>query len=176
MKELELAKIIGEPTPPRRPYPYLIGDLVYKEYIDVKKFIKEMMTKIPKNLDECIEELTKVLLVEKLHSGFEFKGVPEDEIVAQLHHTAGRAARNDWNLWGENELTKFFNDLGVYHADDMSGIIFTSLHRRLNDKDIKLKEQAKHYINYWKNMGCKDGDPRNKSTAESKTFIIQIKK
>ncbi len=32
----------------------------------------------------------------------------------------------------------------------MSGIIFTSLHRKVNDKDIKLEEQVKKYWNHWK--------------------------
>ena len=67
--------------------------------------------------------------------------------------------RNKLELWHENELTKWFNSIGIIHPDDMSGIIFTSTHRRLNHKDIQLNEQIKVYQDHWRKCGFADGIP-----------------
>jgi hypothetical protein len=58
--------------------------------------------------------------------------------------------RNNWGLWGGSRLAKWFNNQGVKHPDDMSGVILDSFWRHLNDKPIKLEEQVKHYQDYWK--------------------------
>lgn len=70
----------------------------------------------------------------------------------EFHHGTGRWIRNNWGLWDKkSEIHKFFNSIGVYHADDMSGIILNTTHRILNKQPIKLEEQVGKYINYWLN-------------------------
>ena len=96
---------------------------------------------IPKNLDECFVELQKVLTPEQLT---EFKSKKEEKI-GEYHFSIGRWIRNFWQLWGQSRLRVYFNNLGIYHPDNMSGIILTSFHRHLHNKDIKLEEQIKHY-------------------------------
>jgi len=44
-------------------------------------------------------------------------------------------------LWTKSDLRKFFEEKGIFHPDDMSGIILTSYHRRLNGKHIALSDQ-----------------------------------
>jgi hypothetical protein len=102
---------------------------------------------IPKNLDECFIELNNVIDKEELDI---FKIMPEDEIVGKAHASLGLWIRNNWGLWSGSELAKYFNGLGIFHADDMSGIILMSFHRHLWGKDIGLDEQIKFYQNYWK--------------------------
>jgi hypothetical protein len=58
--------------------------------------------------------------------------------------------RNNWRLWGGSRLSKYFNDLGIFHPDDMSGIILNSYHRFLLGQDIKLDDQIDYYKDYWK--------------------------
>jgi len=50
----------------------------------------------------------------------------------------------------DSTLIKYFNSLGIYHEDYMSSIVFTSLHRKLNNKSIDLEGQLKtiHDIMY----------------------------
>lgn len=74
----------------------------------------------------------------------------EDEFSAKAHMGFGLWMRNNWRLWGGSRLSKYFNDLGIYHPDDMSGIILTSYHRQLVGKEIELKKQIKNYKDYWK--------------------------
>jgi len=113
-------------------------------------------SKIPKNLDECIEQLKQNSSKEELEK---FKNFKEEECCI-YHHGCGTNIRNNWGLWTETSpLVKYFNSIKIYHADDMSGIIFTSIHRHLNGKDIELEKQITFYLNYWKVKGYKDGNP-----------------
>lgn len=48
----------------------------------------------------------------------------------------------------DSSLVKYFNSLGVYHEDDMSGIIFKSLHRKLNGKKINIEQQVEFIKKY----------------------------
>jgi hypothetical protein len=106
------------------------------------------MNNIPTNLDEALDFLVKV---NNYDSAIRFlKSTDEDSFVSEQHHSTGMALRNEWGLWEkESELSKWFNNIGIYHADDMSSIIMTSFHRLINTKDIDLESQVKHYIDYW---------------------------
>lgn len=93
---------------------------------------------IPKNLEECFvqinsfwDESTKVQL----------KNWDEKEFAGKVHLGFGMWMRNNWSLWGGSRLSKYFNDLGIYHPDDMSGIILVSYHRHLNNKELTLKNK-----------------------------------
>lgn len=110
--------------------------------------IKIEDTYIPKNLDECFLEIDKILS----------KANPEDaEDVkyfldgGNVHHSFGRNIRNNWKLWQENTiLHEWFKLQGIWHADDMSGIIIDSYLRRAKNQSIDLDEQIQYYKNYWK--------------------------
>jgi hypothetical protein len=104
---------------------------------------------IPKDLEDCFKQIdsfwddsTKVKV----------KQWSEDEFSGRAHMGFGMWMRNNWQLWGGSRLSKYFNDLGIYHPDDMSGIILDSYHRYLTSKDINLNEQIKYYQDYWKKV------------------------
>ena len=115
--------------------------------------------KTPRHLYEAVEILVQSNKPEDLK---EWAKIPEERAVGGLHFGAGMAMRNNWGLWeGKNELVTFFHKLGITHPDDMSGIIHTTLHRKLNGKNLNVEGQIKHYQNYWKKNGYKDGIPKN---------------
>ncbi len=103
---------------------------------------------VPKNLDECFSELKKMLnreLIEEMRTGNEAD-------MTQYHHGLGMWLRNNWGLWGGSRLKQYFNNLGVNHPDDMSGIILDSFWRNLNHKPVELESQIKYYQEYWKKV------------------------
>ena len=110
---------------------------------------------IPKDLDDCIEELINKILINEDYLAL--KNGTEKQMAKQ-HHLLGRHLRNDWGLWEDSRLAKWFNEKGIFHADDMSGIILTSFWRQVNSELIKLEEQIEYYQNYWKE---KDNEGRN---------------
>jgi len=86
-----------------------------------------------------------------------FKNKEEQEAVAELHFGTGMSLRNSWKLWaGTSEISKYFRDLGINHPDDMSSIILTSLHRKLNELEIDLDNQIKYYKDYWSKSELKE--------------------
>jgi len=100
---------------------------------------------IPKNLEDSIDTLIGMLIDEDYLA---FKSGTEKEMSKQ-HHFLGRRLRNDWGLWRKSRLAKWFNEKGIHHADDMSGIILTSFWREINSELIKLDEQIQHYQDFW---------------------------
>jgi glutathione peroxidase-family protein len=66
------------------------------------------------------------------------------------HHGFGTWLRNYWGLWAGSRLAQYFNQIGIHHPDDMSGIILTSFWRHLHSQPIKLEEQVEYYKEYWR--------------------------
>lgn len=104
---------------------------------------------IPKNLEECFEELINNILFDEDYCAIKSE---EEEDLCLYHHSLGRYLRNEWGLWHGSRLAKWFNDKGINHADDMSAIILTSFWREINSELIRLDEQIKEYQLYWEEV------------------------
>ncbi|MCK9532891.1 MAG: hypothetical protein M0R77_20625 [Gammaproteobacteria bacterium] len=80
----------------------------------------------------------------------EIKTLKENS-YALFHHGLGTSIRNNWDLWDEtSSLYKSFqNDLGLTHADDMSGIILRSAEATAKGEPVQCKEWAGEYLKYW---------------------------
>lgn len=103
--------------------------------------------KKPHNLGEAAKALDYIITPEDKER---FEGWSEEKFVCYLHHLLGRWIRNNWGLWNEdNKLHKWFKALGIWHADDMSGIILTTYYRKTHNMHMELGEQIKHYKKYW---------------------------
>ena len=101
----------------------------------------------PQNIEQALKYFEKNWSSKEKDN---FKSKSEKDAVVGLHMTTGLWIRNNWIRHGKDSLIKQFNKIGIYSPDDISSIILTSLHRKLNNKDLKLKEQAEYYIDYWK--------------------------
>lgn len=113
--------------------------------------LEQQNYKIPNNLNECMEVLDEFFNATPQEDRDWFKNSLEDEATGGVHHTLGRWIRNNWGLWKKDtELYKVFKNMDIWHADDMSDIILTSYHRKINGKDINIKEQVAYYLEYWK--------------------------
>lgn len=134
---------------------------------DKIKFITDTIygVYIPKNLEDCFTQINSFWVDS---TKVEMKNLTENEFSGRLHHGFGTWMRNNWRLWGGSRLSKYFNDLGVYHPDDMSGIILDSYHRYLNSKEVKLEEQIKYYQDYWENSKKTELNRKQKEFSEYK--------
>lgn len=113
--------------------------------------------KIPSNLDQAIGYLLEHTTPKNIDY---VKSISEDEFLGASHFSMGMSLRNTWGLWKGSTLAKHFNEMGIYHADDMSGIILTSFHRRIKNEDIRLDEQVQYYKDFWNKQGI---DPSKQS-------------
>ena len=119
------------------------------------------MSEIPTNLEECFAELLKVLEQSEPDDRKAIRG-GEDGSMSAYHHTTGRGIRNNWGLWsGDSALAKWFKSIGIFHPDDMSGIIMDSFQRFLHGKPIELDAQVKFYQDYWAKMKVQNGSAQS---------------
>jgi hypothetical protein len=102
---------------------------------------------IPTDLKDCFKQIDS-FWADSIKS--KVRKTTKNEFTANAHFGLGIWMRNNWRLWGGSRLSKYFNDLGVLHPDDMSGIILTSYHRYLMGQDIMLEEQIIFYKDFWK--------------------------
>ena len=110
---------------------------------------------IPKNLDDCLAELEKMLTkteIEKMKAGPEDKidryyfvfSEKQVEVVRQFD----QFLCDHWQLYSESRLNKWFKAIGIEDADDMGDIIVHSFWRHLNAKPLDLDGQIKAHQVY----------------------------
>ncbi len=103
----------------------------------------------PANLEEAVIQLTKILPDKTQQEVF---SMTEEEFLGGSHFGLGMWIRNNWELWRGGELAKEFNAKGIFHPDDMSGIILKCFYRQLHNQDWELDEQIKFYQKYWREV------------------------
>lgn len=113
----------------------------------------------PKDLYEAVD-----LLLESMGPGTAnvLHESTEREFIAIAHHTHGLSIRNNWFLWWNERdqefndkpelypqskpaIVQFFHNLGITNADDMSGIILTTLYRKFHGLPVDLQGQVQKY-------------------------------
>jgi len=103
-----------------------------------------------RNLNECMDWVKSHMCSGEEGDEELKKWLAKSENDAMMiHHGYGTFIRNTFKLWTDGPAVSWFNNHGIYHADDMSGIIFTSLYRRENGIDIDLEGQIKRYRDFW---------------------------
>lgn len=107
---------------------------------------------IPKDIEDCFKQIDSFWSDSTKNMVRKWS---EREFSAEAHMGFGLWMRNNWQLWGGSRLSKYFNELGIFHPDDMSGIILVSYHRYLKNEEIKLEEQVQFYKAYWKRSNNK---------------------
>jgi len=120
---------------------------------------------IPSTLDEAIIQLKTTLSENDLNH---IKNGSEDNL-ALLHHGFGTGLRNSWGLWSGSSLSRWFNQKGIDHPDDMSGIIILSLYRDLRGVPRKLDDQFEYYQAYW-------GEVKNAEKHEAELDVVRSKR
>lgn len=134
---------------------------------------KKTFVKQPKKLPTSLDDALDILLDFYKSSLDEIRGMNEEEFEGSVHNGAGRFIRNEWYLWWfpnhENykdwpeeqpPLNKWFESIGIVHADDMSGIILSCLYRKVHNLPFDIEEHVKFYHEHWKRQGYEDGIPK----------------
>ena len=100
---------------------------------------------VPIDLEDSLLQLACTLdsdVVDEMREGSE-------KNMVLYHHGLGTGLRNGWGLWKGSRLSKYFNEIGLVHPDDMSGVILTSFWRRLHGQPLRVEEQVRYYQAYW---------------------------
>ena len=108
---------------------------------------------IPIDLADCFKQIDS-FWSDSIQN--EVKQWSEDKFTGRAHMGFGMWMRNNWQLWAGSRLSAYFNNMGIHHPDDMSGIILASYHRYLRGEPIELEAQIKMYQDYWKKASEED--------------------
>ena len=106
------------------------------------------LTPPPTNLEEAVSLIVARMDEEDL--AFAATHAPYE-----VHHGFGTYIRNTWQLWHEEStLAQWFrNNLGLGHADDMSGIILECVWREIKKQPWDVPGQVQVYKDYWQSQG-----------------------
>jgi len=112
-------------------------------------------------LDEMIDAIDLDWVVEELYGKLDEASVEKIQASKQpsdmygMHFGFGMSIRNYYGLWDpESPLHKWFHkELGIVHADDMSGIIMEALWHRAKDLKYDPSETIKRYTEHWAKCG-----------------------
>ena len=137
--------------------------LIYGQ-IDCDKYVEKY---IPIDLNDAISYFQCTTPKEAL---IEFaKKKENDNGIVPVNFGTGMSIRNNWGLWARtSRISDFFNELGINHPEDMSSIILTSLHRKLNGIDIDLDKQVEFYKGYWAESERKETERKKQEFSEYK--------
>ena len=108
---------------------------------------EEPKERIPATVEDAIETVRELLRKEP----------PEAiEHGYWLHHGYGMHLRNAWGLWGKkgsSPLVTELNSMGLFHADDMSGLIISQAIRDIHGKPRDIESEVKVYQEHWRKAG-----------------------
>ncbi len=97
---------------------------------------------IPKNLDDAMLQLDKIISAE---SQAKVKAIPEDSVCLAMHHRLGQWMILNWGFYGGSRLSHYLRSAGVTFPDDMADFLILAYHRRLNGKPIEIKQLAIYF-------------------------------
>ena len=104
--------------------------------------------KQPATIDEAIVYFEKKWSDKEKES---FKTLPENKAIEEYQLSAGIMIRSKWlSNKKDSALLHELREMGIDESHDMSRVILTSLHRKLNNIPIELEEQVKEVKAYWK--------------------------
>lgn len=133
-------------------------------------FVTNAQAQKPRDLEEAITFFEKHWSKKTKN---EFSSKSELEATSDAHFGTGMWIRNHWVYGDRNpKLVTYFVNLGVRAPDDISGIILTSLHRRLNGRDIDLEGQLKFHNSFWQFRESRDSLCRARSVEMYARYSI----
>lgn len=104
--------------------------------------------KQPATIDEAVLYFEKKWSTKQKES---FKILPEEKAVSEHDLSTGIFIRSRWlSNKKDPALLNQFIEMGIDETHDMSRIIITSLHRKLNNQPIDLEDQVSYVKEYWK--------------------------
>lgn len=103
---------------------------------------------VPNNLTEAVGQIGSKLSIANI---IDIQRTDKDNASICLN---GTGIRNEWNLWGKSNLSLWFAEQGIYHADDMSYVICHAVWDIVNNDHTPIGEHIKVFDAHWKEYEC----------------------
>lgn len=97
---------------------------------------------IPKNLDEALTQLDKLISPESQKI---IIGIPEDTVCLLMHHRLGQWMIDNWSFYEGSRLSNYLHSAGVTYPDDMADFLILAYHKHLHQKPVVIKDLATYF-------------------------------
>lgn len=94
---------------------------------------------IPKDLNDAYAQFT-ILIEEKDRQ--KFQNLSEEEAYHKLFFSFQRWIINNWGFEGGSRFSHYLKGIGLSHPEDMAAFVLLTYHRKLNNKELGVKELA----------------------------------
>ena len=129
-------------------------------------------TYIPKDLDDAHRELAKMLPAEEIER---IQAMTNEDQMIDYHMGLGLRLRNEWGLWHESRLARYFTKLGVDHPDGMSGLILATFWCKVHGDHYSLRDMIgdpTEHAEYLRSME----DPKGGSQRDGARIVWVVTK
>lgn len=93
---------------------------------------------IPKDLKDCFLQLDNLLSAGDKE---QIKNLKDRSETIRYHFNLGLWIRNNWGLWRDSRLQKYFLDRKIFHPDDMSSLILENYYDWLNNQYQEIDDK-----------------------------------
>ncbi len=94
---------------------------------------------IPKDLNDAFTVLNG--MIEETDRK-KFQALSEQDALRKLYFSFHRWIIVNWGFDGGSRFSHYLKNIGISHPDDMATLIVITYHRKLNSKDLAIKELA----------------------------------
>lgn len=92
---------------------------------------------IPVDLPDCMLQLDTILTLENKEL---IRSLEEKVFLSRAHLSLGMWLRNNWGLWGDSRLATYFEEQGIHHPDDMSGVILRCYYHYVKGENVNYQQ------------------------------------
>lgn len=92
---------------------------------------------IPVDLPDCMLQLDTILTLENKEL---IRSLEEKDFLSRAHLSLGMWLRNNWGLWGDSRLATYFEEQGIHHPDDMSGVILRCYYHYVKGEKVNYQQ------------------------------------
>ena len=95
---------------------------------------------IPIDLPDCMRQLDSLLTSENKEL---IRSLEEKDFLSRTHFALGMWIRNNWGLWAGSRLATYFDEQGIHHPDDMSGVILRCYYHYIRGEKVNYQRMLR---------------------------------
>lgn len=95
---------------------------------------------VPIDLPDCMRQLDSILTPENKEL---IRSLEEKDFLAKTHFSLGMWIRNNWRLWAGSRLATYFDEQGIHHPDDMSGVILRCYYHYFRGEKVNYQQMLR---------------------------------
>lgn len=118
---------------------------------------------IPKDLYDTFTQFDRLMGPETQQ---QFKVLPEEQAGKKFHLIMWIC--NNWGLYEGSRLSHYLREMGISHPEAQAHFLITAYHRKLNKKDLGLKETVQFYK--------EKNEAKKKKELENETILFEEKR